>query len=236
MRFLVVALMIGFLTACGNPRDAVVPTTPDKWGEEQKKIVEKLTEDEKKALMQYMMRASLSKAFKGQGFRDFPAEIKVGDAIKEQQQFEEERKKKEVEAQVLKEKAQRERAELVAKMDAIVVVSVTDLRLRNADQYGFSKEQVIKLALKNKSDRDINGLKGNIEFYDMFDKKVGELNFKYEDGIKAGETANWIGVKRYNEFLDNDRAISQLEEGKYKAVFIPEAIVFRDGEKLKAPE
>ena len=92
-----------FLVGCSNPKSAQIPTDPEKW-EELKPQIEKLNEEDKKLLTQFLMRKGMGAAFGGDGIEPGTT---VGDAIKEQ--------KKWLEDKDAKEKAQ---AELKAKIEA----------------------------------------------------------------------------------------------------------------------
>ena len=70
-----------FLVGCSNPKSAQIPTDPEKW-EELKPQIEKLNEEDKKLLTQYLMRKGMGAAFGGDGIE---AGTTVGEAIKEQQ-------------------------------------------------------------------------------------------------------------------------------------------------------
>lgn len=213
------------LLGCGSPKDRELPTDVSKM-DELKPYVEKLSEEEKKLFLGYVFRATVGGVFGGKGVE--PG-MTIGKAIDAQKSFIEENARKEAEAKALKEKLAAEQAAIKKSMTDAVTVTVLSMRLEKQD---YREEQLIKLGLKNNGDKDIKGVKGMMRFIDMFDKEVGAIGFAFTDGLKHGEVAVWSGTRHYNQFMSEHKAIAQLEEGKYKAVFDPEAIVFEDGTNL----
>ena len=234
-RILKLAFAIAFgviLAGCSNPKSTVIPPDMGKWDTELKPALEKLSEEDRKLFAQYMLRAKLGEVF-GQG--GVPTGTTVGDAIENQKSFAAEQEKKAAEAKALKEKLEREQAIIAKKIDEAVTVSVLKIGVVNADSYGFSQKIVMHVATENKSNRRIAAIKGRIDFYDSFDQKVGDLKIKDESDIEPGATKKSSWNKNFNQFLAEDKAFATLQEGKYKAVFVGEALVFSDGEKLVSP-
>lgn len=223
------------LAACSSPHDVVVPTDITKWETELKPAIEDMSEEEKNLLGAYLMRMKLAETFGGGAMKEG---VTVGQALKEQKAWVAEQKAKEAEAQALKDRVEAERAALKKLVDQTLTVAVVGLELREADYRSgtYSDSQIIKLALQNKGKKDIRGVKGEMKFIDIFDKEVGSITFGYDDGIPAGQTRSWTGARDYNQFMEDHKAIANLEEGKYTTRFEPEVILFSDGTKLKVSE
>ncbi|WP_068857462.1 hypothetical protein [Perlucidibaca aquatica] len=231
----IAAALVLALTACSSPHDVVVPTDIAKWETELKPAIEDMSEEEKNLLAAYLMRIKMAEAF---GAGSMKEGLTVGEALKQQKAWVEEQKAKEAEARALKERVEAERAALKKLVDQTLTVAVVGLELRGADYSSgtYSDSQIIKLALQNKGKKDIRGVKGEMKFIDIFDKEVGSITFGYDDGIPAGQTRSWTGSRDYNQFMDEHKAIANLEEGKYTTRFEPEVILFVDGTKLRTPE
>ena len=180
------------------------------------------------------MRAKMGEAFGGKGI---PPGTTIGQAIEAQKKLVAEQKQKEAEAAALKAKLQKEIAEARRVIDEAVVVTVIKLwrSRKDFDAGRFSDAQAIKLGFQNKTTKGIAGVSGKMVFTDMFDKKISDVHFSFDDGIKAGGTATWTGSRRINQFDSEDRALANIAEGKYTAKFEPEMIVFVDGTKLRVP-
>ncbi|MGV0958535.1 MAG: hypothetical protein ACOYB1_01770 [Limnohabitans sp.] len=228
-----IIFLVIILAACGNPQDTVIPTTLAEWSSNHKKVVERLSEPDKSALMNYMLRVSMSEIFLDKDKGGFPAQIRIGDAINDQNQFAIDLQKREDEARSRQESKHKEDMEILKKLNEFIAVGIKGYSQRNLNILGIERELVITLNLQNRTDRDINGIKGRIEFIDMFDKRIGEFEFKYENGIKALTISTWDGIKSLNNFSSRDVDFEKLiDSGKFTTVFLPEAIVFSDGEKL----
>ena len=214
------------LAACSDPKSIVIPNDMSTWDKTLKPSIEKLTEDEKKLFLGYTMRAKMGEVFGGKGIEQG---MTVGKAIEQQRAWIEEHKAKEAAEKALKAKLQAEQAALKKQIDDLVTITVLELSLQK-DR--FTDNQIIKLGLQNKGAKDLRGISGTVKFIDIFDKEVGAIHFSYDNGLKAGSTASWIGSRHYNQFLEAHKAIARLEEGKYKTVFEPEMLVFEDGTKM----
>lgn len=225
--------LVALLAACSKPTETVIPSDMSTWEKELIPKVRKLSDEEKKLLMAYLMRAKMGEVFGGKGV---PLGQTVGQALDEQKKWQEEQEKKAAEERALKERLEKERAAAAAAMTKAVTVTLLSKIEREKDYHAnrFSDEQVFKIGLKNTSDKELVGISGSLNFIDVFDKKVGAVTFAISERLKPGQEYTWTGSRRYNEFLDEHRAVWNLEEGKYTTRFIPEKLVFADGTKLTA--
>jgi hypothetical protein len=241
MKLIIALCCVVFLSACSDPKQSIVPSDPAKWDTELKPIIEKLSDEEKKLLGAYLMRSKMGEAFGGEPM--LPGTT-VADAIQNQKNWQEETEKKAAaekllkeqkaaEEKALREKIEQEKAAIKQRIDGTVTVTVLNTYLKKVD---YSEMQVFEIAIENKGVKDIVGIKGVVNFVDIFDNKIGHVAFGYDDGLKAGASTTWIGSRDYNQFLDAHKAIARLEKGKYTSRFEPEVIIFSDGEKLTMPE
>lgn len=222
-------LMVG----CSDPKNTVIPPDMSKISSS----IKKLNDEEKGLLAAFTIRTKMSEAFGG---NKMPDGITIGKAIQlqrewiiEQKALEEQNKKKEAEAKALKDKIEKEKENMRKRLDEVATVTV--LKVETVGE-SYMAKQIIKIGIKNKSQWIVSGIKGTIKFYDVFDKEVAQVYIKYDEDIKAGDYATWTGGRNYLEIDKNQKAIAQLKEGKYKAVFEPDAIVFGDGTKWTIPE
>ncbi|SPD46707.1 hypothetical protein [Cupriavidus neocaledonicus] len=223
------------LAGCGKPQDAVIPNDMSTWDKDLAPKIQKLSDEDKKLLTGYLMRAKMGEAFGGKGV---PIGTTVGQGIEEQKKWVAEQEAKAAEEKALKEKIERERAaaaEAIGKAVTVALIEKKELASNyRAGRYG--EEQVFKIAVKNNSEKEIAGVSGELEFIDVFDKTVGSVTFSISEKIKAGAEYVWVGSRRYNQFIDSQRAVWNLEDGKYKTRFKPETVVFADGAKLGSPQ
>lgn len=236
------------LTACNPVKETVIPTDMSTWDKELAPVVQKLNEEDKKLLVGYVTRMKLGEAFGGKQ-AGIPFGTTVGQAIDQQKTWlaenekrmaeeKAERERKAAEAAALKKKLEAERAEAIKRINEAVTVTMLGKKELPRDfQAGrYSPYQQVTIGIQNTSEKDVIGVAGTMEFIDVFDKVVADVNFKVSERIKPGATYRWIGGRDYNQFLDHHRALWGLEEGKYKTRFVPAMVIYADGEKLTVPE
>lgn len=223
------------VAGCSKPTDAIIPTDVSKWDTELAPTVKKLSEEDRKLVAGYLVRAKLGEVFGKDGI---PLGTTVGQAIESQKAWLVEEERKAAEEKQLKERMQREQQEAKAAIARSVTVSLLGLNRipRNYDAHRFSEQQGFELGIENKSEKEIAGVSGQIVFIDIFDKKITSVGFDVTENIKPGSTFRWKGVRDYNQFVESHKALWNLDEGKYKTKFEPSAVVFTDGTKLTAPE
>lgn len=236
-KLLIGTILAAILMGCSDPKELALPASLDKIEPIKTKLA-KLDEEDKRQLIAYLTRREVSRAA-GEAFNNPKATagytaVTVGDAIRQQAEFEAQVNAKEAEEKALRDKVIAEQKAIQEQVDKALTVAVVTLRVREKDIMNgrYSDEQVIELALKNIGQKDIEGVSGTIVFKDMFDKEVGRIGFQYDEGIKAGQTAQWTGARRINQFDESDTALAQLKGGKYTTRFEAEALVFADGTKL----
>ena len=109
--------------------------------------------------------------------------------------------------------------------------------------YGYSgivtdENLQVVFGYKNNTDRDVAGVKGYVSVKDLFGEEISGFLISNDNTIPAGQSATWTGSRSVRFALgDNkDRKLAELGEDKYKVVWEPEMIVFKDGTKLTAPK
>lgn len=223
------------LVGCSKPTDTVIPTDMAAWDKDLAPSIKKLSEDDRKLVVGYLARAKMGEVFGGKGV---PVGTTIAGAIDEQRQWLVERERKEAEAAALKEALAVARAQKIAALDKAVLVTLVEKRElpKNYEIKRYSEYQEFKIGVKNTSEKPIAGVAGSLEFVDIFDKTVGGVNFRITENIRPGEHVVWTGGRDYNQFLEQHKAVWNLEVGKYKTRFIPETIIFSDGSKLTTGE
>lgn len=235
-RFLLaVPLAMLLLAGCSKPTDQVIPSDMSKWDSELAPVLQKLPEEDRKLMAAYLVRVKLGQVFGGAGI---PVGTTVGSALSDQKKWVEELARKEAEEKALKEKLEQERAVAIKAINDAVTVVLLEKRYRESDfQAGrIGDQQVIKIGVQNNSSKPVAGVSGELEFIDLFGKTVGSMGFKIAEDIEPGREITWSGARDYNQFISEHQAIRNLEEGKYKTRFVPEAVVFKDGSTLVAPK
>lgn len=238
MKNVIIAASLGFLlTACSKPTDTVIPADKALWEKELAPATQKLSEEDRKLFGAYMARSIMSGALGGSK-EGIPFGTTIGQAIEAQKQWQAEQDRQAAEAAALKAKMEAERLETIKAINAAATVTLLSKKEMGSNIYErrFSDYQQFTIGVENKSEKEIVGLSGELEFIDVFDKVVGGVTFGISEKIKPGANFKWVGGRDYNQFNKAHKAVWGLEDGKYTTRFIPESIIFADGTKLKTPE
>lgn len=240
MRFwCALALSVLVLSACTKPADVVIPSDTAAWDKELAPVIKKLGADDQKLLQGYLMRVKLSESLSatlGKGFEGIPLGTTVGKAIEEQRQWVQEQALKAAQEKALKERlAQEARAARAALNDAVAVVLVLKQQVPAEPRAGrFSAQQRFSIGVTNRSTKTISGVSGTLRFVDRFDVEVGAVSFRMNEEIRPGFDATWDGVRDYNQFIREHKAVWNLSDGEYTTRFEPDVILFADGSRLSA--
>ena len=241
---LTAVLLLIALTACSGPKDTPLPRELDKM-ESVKPAMEKLTPEERDLVAGYIMRhtigAKLGGLFGGKEGPGIPEGMTLGKAIDEQRKFKADAAIEEAKQQALKAKLQAEREAAIKPMrEAITVMLVSKGIYVEHGYSGMVMDEKLKVTFgyKNNTDKDIAGVKGYISVKDLFGDEISGFLISNDNTIKSGKTETWTGSRSVKYSLGNnkDRKLAELEDDKYKVVWEPRMIVFKDGTKLTVPE
>ena len=136
----------------------------------------------------------------------------------------------EAEQKALQEKAAREEAERIARLQDAVMVTCFKKGFQKVNYqdyltYGF--------AIENKSDKPIRAIKGTLRFTDLFDDEISSIRFTYDDPVGVGEIAKWNAQTDYNQFDSDDSKLKNKDLEDLKVVWEPIKIIFEDGSSLE---
>jgi hypothetical protein len=224
MLVVITLLLIG----CQNVRDVELSKLTD---EQSAALDKKLNGEETRLLMGYMMRRGVSKAFGGKGV---PDGITVRQALQEQRDFLEKEKQEEVKAEELRKKIEAERKakqEEFSQLLSAVLVSKRSIEGEYTQKY-----VALEMAFENKTDKDIQGVKGRLKIADIFGDLIRNTSFSYDGGIAAKKTAIYKGSLDINRFEDKDLKLYNTDFEKLKTSFEIITIIYKDGTKIETPE
>lgn len=230
-----IGLIVGGLYYSRNPKNTVIPANMETWDKTVVPSMNKLSEEDKRYLIAYMMRAKMKETF---GKEKMEEGKTIGEAIAQEKQRREKESKEEADAALLRERLKAEKEAASQKLAEVLQVVFIEKGFQGSDfRSGRVRDAItVKLGFANKGTKDIAGFKGVAVFKDMFGDVVSSINLKYDDGIKVGVPISWDGVIDYNQFMDNDKKLRYTESDKLKFSFTPEAIIFADGTKMAAEE
>lgn len=126
-------------------------------------------------------------------------------------------------------KTENKQVEQVSKID----LEITKKGFHKADIMAGDYQDQITMDLKfsNKTDRNVKGVQGVITFFDIFDKEIKTLNIAYDKGILAGQEKTWNSGTDYNQFMDEDTKLKDVELKDLKYKWEVKTIVYEDGSK-----
>lgn len=229
-----VGLAFVVLGGCSSPYKEPLPS--DVKGLEEKSFqsaIQKLPDDDRRLLAGYVMRATLAEAFGSKAER-----VKtVGEAIETQRTWIADEAKKEAEAKALAARVEAARATAVEKMAAVLTVAVLSKKSVPADIYANRFEETIafRIAFENKTARELTGVKGDLEFRDMFGDKVKTMSLTVDETIGAGKPYVWEGSTKRNQFDDGSVKLGDTPLERLKIRWIPEVYIFADGTEVRMP-
>ena len=208
------------VVACSSPLDKKY--SEDTFEEDAKELRNELDSTDAKLLLGSIFRLTLQ--------QEDLSKMTYGEILENGKAWKAEQDRIEAEQKALQEKAAREEAERVARLQNAVMVTCfkkgyTEVDYQDYITYGF--------AIQNKSEQDIRAVKGEIMFTDLFDDEIKTLSFTYDQPIKAGATANWNATTDYNQFMDDDVRLKNKELKDLKIVWKPIKVIFQDGSTLE---
>ncbi len=248
MKKVLALAVVCFLVACSNPKDIVLGPEPLKTLESNGDSIRKLSEEDRKLLVGFMMAHEALKNLGGS--KDLPTltGLTVGEVLAKAQEWKkkqaeqaEEEKKRQQEVEALQKKVEAERKAIADRISSVITVAVVSKRVlpEDMDARRFEDQLVINYAVKNKGDKDIRLLKGKMEFFDAAGDKIGYLPLTFEERISEHKTVNTDtgSLWRVRSYGPADiKKIAYAQSDGMTTKFKPESIAFADGEVIKAPE
>jgi len=150
--------------------------------------------------------------------------------LEDGKEWKKEQEKIEAEQQALAEKAAKEEAERIKRLNQSVMVSCYQKGFSEGDYEDYI---TYKFVIQNKSDKNVRAVKGDITFTNLFDDEIKSLSFVYDQPIPAGQEVNWNATTDYNRFMDEDQALKNKDLKDLKVIWKPEKIIFEDGTTLE---
>jgi hypothetical protein len=226
MKKLLTLIIATTLFSCNNPMSKVY--TEDGFMLDLVEIRESEGDETSEKLATYVVQQAMKSAFNKDAVNMLGGKT-YQELLTQADDLAAEMKAKEEEEKRLAELELRKRNELTLKISESVTFALTK---KGFTEISYSDYITFTFTFKNKTSRDIDGVKGSVTFYDMFDEEIKSLNLSYDDGINAGKTVNYLASMDYNQFKDGDKRLKNTELEKMKVVWEPEQLNFSDGEKI----
>lgn len=233
MKIKTVAIIISMLilTACTDPKSYQINSLTS---EQKQEVLNKLNDEEKGLYVSFIMRQAFIETFGKEEDKQLLKTITVGQAIQKQKEWIVQQKEEEKAQAALKAKVEQEKKAFQENIKSIISLALVDKK--NIDgEYG-QKYVLIEMALENKGKKDIEGIKGVVKISDIFDEKIINSSFSYDEGIPAGSIAKYNPSIRINQFMSEHKMLWTTDFKKMKVTIEPEIIIFTDGTKLEIKE
>lgn len=243
-RIAVTVFLFSVLLGCGRALDTPLPKEIEKM-ESIKPAMEKLKPEERELVASYVMRhtvgAKMGAMFGGKEGPGIPDGMTIGKAIDEQRNYLAEAKLEEARQEALKAKLKTEgEAALKAMREAVTVTLVSKRLVVNRGYSGMVLDENIEVIFgyKNNTTKDVSGVKGSILVQDLFGDEISTFQVSNDATIKPGESSTWTGSRsvKFTFGHNNDRKLVELSDDKYKIVWAPQVIVFKDASKMVAQD
>ncbi len=213
------------LTSCSDPKKYEVTKLS---AEQRKELGQKLTADEGQKLAAWMMRNVMAG-------KEPTVGTTIEMALKQQDEWVVKQKEEEAKAEELRKRVEAERKakqEEFAKLLSVALVS----KKNSMGDYG-QRWVGLGMAYENKSDKDIQGVKGVLKLMDIFGDKILNVNWSYDAGVPAKQSTverkSGIGI---NQFDDSAMKLWNTDFDKLKSTFEVSTIIFKNGTRMDSPE
>lgn len=226
MKKLILIITVLFLTGCNNPMSKVY--NEEGFMLDMVEVRESEGEETAKKITSYVLQQSMKGAFNKDAENMLVGKT-YAELLKQSDDYDAEMKAKEEEEKRLAEKEEKRRKEISLKISESLTFALTK---KGFAEYSYQEYITYTFTFKNKTNRNIAGVKGTVTFFDMFDEKIQSLSLSYDDGIKAGKTVNYKAQTDYNQFVSEDKKLKNTELSKIKVTWEPEQLIFSDGEKI----
>ena len=228
MKKITILVITLFAFACSNPMSKVY--TEESFMEDMKEVRDAEGEETVAKISAYIMQQTFKNSF------DKDSENKLvgktyAELVEQADNLKAELKAKEEEEKRLAAEEELRKKKIQLKISESLTFAVTKKGYYEG-QYGYPKNITYTFTFKNKTDKDIAGVKGTVIFYDMFDERIKSIGLSYDDGIKAGETENYKAQSSYTGYDSDEKKLKNTELSKLKVIWEPEQLIFSDGEKI----
>lgn len=213
-KIIFVSSLFLLLIACNNPLSKPYKEATVK--EDLKEIIDskKLSEDDAKMLLGYIMLAKLgNKNIEGKTYKELLEEAKK---IKKENE----------------DKAAEEEKEHADKRERLGKV-FTATMIEKGYETLFGDYLYFDIRIENKTDKDIRAVKGAFQISDLFDAKIKGLNIVEDDVIPAHSIDTITYTIDYNKYKDDHVTLRNKDMDDLKIVWNPEKIIFADGTTLE---
>jgi hypothetical protein len=93
----------------------------------------------------------------------------------------------------------------------------------------YEDDITLEFGLTDLTNKDIRAFDGTVVFSDLLDNTLMSISLAVNDPVKAGDTLDWSGGIKYNQFIDAHQRLRNTEQQNIKVSFKTKKILFADG-------
>lgn len=224
------------LAACSDPKDAKLPADISKWSDDTHlaESVKKLADEDKKLFLGYAARRAIASTFGGS---QAVADTTVGEALKTQKAWLDEKAVEEVKQKALAEQVKQQQLQSLKEMNATLTASLIELKLNPKDYANkqYSDYFSISVAFKNNTAEALSGVKGTVVLKDIFGDVIKRITLSDDTQIDPGQNYIYSGTMDYNQFQAADKKLASANFSKLQFEWEPDTYVFVSGKKQVMP-
>jgi len=225
-RFVLLVFVISLLLSCSNPLSKVY--TEENFLLDMAEIKESKGEESVKLITSYVMMQTLKTSFNDES-EDVLAGKTYKELLEDAENYKIELQRKEEEEKMLALEEEKRKKEVSLKISESLTFALTE---KGFNEYKYQEYLTFTFTFKNKTNREILGVKGIVTFFDIFDDEIKKLRLSYDEGIRGGQTINYFAQTDYNQFISEDIKLKNTDLSKLKVVWEPQQLIFNDGEKI----
>lgn len=90
-----------------------------------------------------------------------------------------------------------------------------------------------RFRITNKTEKKVKSLKGNITFTNKQGHEIKTFPMAYEEPIKGGEEVIWDTETVFDQFMDDEEALKNMDRKKLDCQWEPVQITYADGTTVK---
>jgi hypothetical protein len=126
---------------------------------------------------------------------------------------------------------QQEEKERIERLTNSITMTIYDKGFNRIGNHNYTR---FDIAIKNKSDQVIIGVKGRFVIDNLFGDHLKNYNLKYDEtNIKPGQTIKITRYWDYDKTAKEDERIRETSLAKLNINYQPELVLFADGSKLQ---
>jgi hypothetical protein len=217
--------VFAFLVGCSDPQNYEVAKLTSQ---QRTRIHQVLTADQSKKLDDWINRRTITS-------KSVPPGVTVEQALREQDDWLAKKNIEEAKADELRRKAQVERAAKGEKLSQML--SVTLVSKRNKVQVDERKFVALEIAYRNKTDKDIQGVKGVLKLTDIYGDAIIDIPWSYDGGISAQQAAVEHDTGAFiDKSIEPQVKLWNTDFEKIIPTFEVNAIIFKDGTSMNDPD